>query len=379
MAKPSWVTLDKSSGTGGGSVKVTASQNSGSSSRSGTLTVKTTSGLTKSVSLSQAYSRVIHYWATIEYLGASGSDYNFKINYYSDPAFSQSTGDSGYLLVAPTISGLDSDLDLVFSDAGARIDNPDTDNFEVEVSVPQSNFIKSGGDPISPNELGWTVYTYSELENNQIDTQYIFDVEKSQYIAQRSEVYYQIYPLSNSDSAGYRLRMKCSDRQSGTFTCTVRYKTTGGGYETTTVRISASQLINPDYDTSKVAQIPGLTKADVADFDITIAEVTGGSSGNCDFIQEYMQNAIFLVNSQVGSTTRTFTYGCQYSPLPSGLTMDVVDSENNQKKGIPLSTTGSGTFTVPKNDSESGQVSITDITIHPTAVMGCLEIMQTDL
>ena len=58
MAKPTWVTLDKSSGTGGGSVKVTASNNSGSSTRSGSLNVKTASGLTKSVSLSQAKATV---------------------------------------------------------------------------------------------------------------------------------------------------------------------------------------------------------------------------------------------------------------------------------------------------------------------------------
>lgn len=53
MAKPSWVTLDKSSGTGGGSVNVTAASNSSTSTRSGTLTIKTASGLTKSVSISQ--------------------------------------------------------------------------------------------------------------------------------------------------------------------------------------------------------------------------------------------------------------------------------------------------------------------------------------
>lgn len=56
MAKPSWVTLDKSSGTGGGSVQVTASSNVSSittSARSGTLTIKTSSGLTKTVRVSQ--------------------------------------------------------------------------------------------------------------------------------------------------------------------------------------------------------------------------------------------------------------------------------------------------------------------------------------
>ena len=45
----------------GGSVKVTASQNSGSSARSGSLTVKTASGLTKSVSISQEKAPVYFY------------------------------------------------------------------------------------------------------------------------------------------------------------------------------------------------------------------------------------------------------------------------------------------------------------------------------
>lgn len=52
MAKPSWVTLDKSSGTGGGSVKVTASENTGNF-RYGALTIKTASGLTKTISVQQ--------------------------------------------------------------------------------------------------------------------------------------------------------------------------------------------------------------------------------------------------------------------------------------------------------------------------------------
>ena len=54
MAKPSWITLSKSSGTGGGSVSVSASSNRHTSTRSGSLTVKTTSGITKTVSISQA-------------------------------------------------------------------------------------------------------------------------------------------------------------------------------------------------------------------------------------------------------------------------------------------------------------------------------------
>lgn len=55
MAKPSWITLSKSSGTGEGSVSVSASSNSSTTStRSGSLTVKTTSGITKTVSITQA-------------------------------------------------------------------------------------------------------------------------------------------------------------------------------------------------------------------------------------------------------------------------------------------------------------------------------------
>ena len=53
MAKPSWISLNKSSGTGGGQVNVTASENTSTSSRSGSLTIKTASGLTKIVTLNQ--------------------------------------------------------------------------------------------------------------------------------------------------------------------------------------------------------------------------------------------------------------------------------------------------------------------------------------
>lgn len=51
MAKPSWITLDKSSGTGEGSVEVTAATNENVTIRSGSLTVQTTSGITKNVSI----------------------------------------------------------------------------------------------------------------------------------------------------------------------------------------------------------------------------------------------------------------------------------------------------------------------------------------
>lgn len=55
MAKPDWITTDKASGTGKSTVNVTAAINpSTSSSRNGTITIKTASGLTKTVSVSQA-------------------------------------------------------------------------------------------------------------------------------------------------------------------------------------------------------------------------------------------------------------------------------------------------------------------------------------
>ena len=58
MAKPNWITLSKSSGTGGGSVNVTATANSGTNLRTGSLTIKTASELTKTVFVSQGYNAV---------------------------------------------------------------------------------------------------------------------------------------------------------------------------------------------------------------------------------------------------------------------------------------------------------------------------------
>lgn len=53
MAKPSWITCTPSSGEGGTQVNVKASSNTGVQ-RSGSFTVKTSSGLTKAVSVTQA-------------------------------------------------------------------------------------------------------------------------------------------------------------------------------------------------------------------------------------------------------------------------------------------------------------------------------------
>ena len=52
-SKPDWITLDKSSGAGGSSVKVTAAENTNTSSRNGYLTVRTASGITKAVRVFQ--------------------------------------------------------------------------------------------------------------------------------------------------------------------------------------------------------------------------------------------------------------------------------------------------------------------------------------
>lgn len=66
MAKPSWITLSKSSGTGGGQVNVTAARNSGTSDRSGTISVKTTSGLSKEIEITQSAAGKITFSGSIQ-------------------------------------------------------------------------------------------------------------------------------------------------------------------------------------------------------------------------------------------------------------------------------------------------------------------------
>lgn len=58
MAKPSWISCSPDSGSGGGSVRVTAYSSTSASPRSGTITVKTASGITKTVSVSQEAAEV---------------------------------------------------------------------------------------------------------------------------------------------------------------------------------------------------------------------------------------------------------------------------------------------------------------------------------
>lgn len=54
MAKPDWITVNPSSGKGKGSFNVTFAENTSTSARSGIVTVKTISGLTHEIQVSQA-------------------------------------------------------------------------------------------------------------------------------------------------------------------------------------------------------------------------------------------------------------------------------------------------------------------------------------
>lgn len=54
MAKPNWITVNPSSGTGAGIFKITFAQNTSTSSRSGIVTVKSLSGLTHEIQVTQA-------------------------------------------------------------------------------------------------------------------------------------------------------------------------------------------------------------------------------------------------------------------------------------------------------------------------------------
>ena len=72
MAKPTWVTCSPSQGGGGSSVSVSASQNTATSQRSGSFTVKTTSGLSKSVSVQQNAAQPVQD-PYIQFNGGSGS------------------------------------------------------------------------------------------------------------------------------------------------------------------------------------------------------------------------------------------------------------------------------------------------------------------
>lgn len=72
MAKPSWITVTPDRGVGGGSSSITASNN-GASLRSGSITVRTASGLSKSVSVSQAAANLWNIQGNVQLINNSGT------------------------------------------------------------------------------------------------------------------------------------------------------------------------------------------------------------------------------------------------------------------------------------------------------------------
>lgn len=74
MAKPSWISVSPSSGTGGGTVNVRCDTHTNSgAARSGSITVKTASGLTKTVSLSQAAANLWSIQGNVQLINNSGT------------------------------------------------------------------------------------------------------------------------------------------------------------------------------------------------------------------------------------------------------------------------------------------------------------------
>lgn len=111
MAKPSWIATNPSSGTGGGSVNVIANRSTSSSPRSGTITVKTASGLTKTVSVSQA-----------AYVSTVTIRWNVDI---SNQTGSQLILSSQVVLIAPDESSAGASYNIYLLNSGAYINlNP---------------------------------------------------------------------------------------------------------------------------------------------------------------------------------------------------------------------------------------------------------------
>ena len=355
---------------GGGSVSVRASRNTASNPRIGVITIKTTSGLTKTVPVSQGvYERIVKYWGSIEYLGEAGDYYRYQINWQSEGSFYNSSGDRGYLCLAPYHPRLDSDLD----NASMRFQEPDTDNDFRVVEVLKSLVVDADGEPIDPTDSGWYVDDFSDLYNDgTTSTLYQFDKEKSSYFTSNT-VYYQIAPESNSESASYRIRFRKVNEaaMTGSYVVQIRYKNSSGSYVTSNYTIPGQGIVSGN-NYGAWFLLSGITKGMVSDFDISAQSMVGMEAVRLE--RKPYINSITLTCVQIGSSTRTFTYECEYTPLPSGLTMDVVDTEGNEQIGIQLNTSGSGTFTVPKNDPESDTTSIDSMTIHPSPETGCLLI-----
>lgn len=87
MAKPNWITVNPSSGTGAGIFTITFAQNTSTSSRSGIVTVKSLSGLTHEIQVTQA-GKATKGKITFEYTGEKISQtfvgYNFYIGISND-------------------------------------------------------------------------------------------------------------------------------------------------------------------------------------------------------------------------------------------------------------------------------------------------------
>lgn len=366
MAKPSWITLDKSSGTGGGSVSLRASQNRTQVQRSGTVTVKTASGLTKSVSVTQGiYGRSITYWATIEYTGESGNYYEYTYIYQSDTNFSTSSGDSGYLCVAPYHPDLDGDLDL----SAARINGPDDSYYEISVQIRKSYVVTSDGEPIDPTDSGWYVSDYSDLSNDETSTLFLFDRDRSSYFTSNT-VRYQIGLSGNSSSSSYQIRFRAQSAMSGSYQITIRYKSTTGSYSTRTQTIQGSQIGVGSY--GSWITLTGFPKTFVRDFDISVSEMSG--SEDVRLVRELSVNLVKMGFVSMTGSSETFSYEFQYTPIAGdnwNVTFSVVTNENETANGITLNHNGNGTFTVSKSHSEQTD-SIAEATFSPASI-GCME------
>lgn len=90
MAKPNWITVNPSSGTGAGIFTITFAQNTSTSSRSGIVTVKSLSGLTHEIQVTQA-GKATKGKITFEYTGGEiPQKYVGQSLYFADDAVSPS-------------------------------------------------------------------------------------------------------------------------------------------------------------------------------------------------------------------------------------------------------------------------------------------------
>ena len=97
MAKPSWISVSPSSGTGGGTVSVRCNTNTnGGASRADSITVKTASGLTKTVNISQAAANLWSIQGNVQLINNSGTtvtgNFSVTVTTQDSKTFSLFTG-----------------------------------------------------------------------------------------------------------------------------------------------------------------------------------------------------------------------------------------------------------------------------------------------